>query len=460
MDLIERFRENLKKQLGTEAPRLLLAVSGGLDSVAMAHLCHRAGISFGVAHANFQLRGQASDADEDFVGKLALDLGAPFWVRRFDTEQYALYNGLSIQMAARKLRYQWFGEIAQEHGFAAVATAHHLNDSVETALFNFVRGTALKGLRGIEPFLDHIPSSGTPVPLLRPMLFATQGEIVKYAVSQGLKWREDASNLSDDYARNYIRHHIVPRLEELNPNFVQTAARNMRRLRAADENLTFFLERLIKREKDSITLDKPALQTLPSPRQAVRQLLKPYGFDAEQSRQIAENLDHIGLHLVSATGHGAWVERERVVVLPPEHLQSDVHLPENINGTATLKIAADDLMLRLPDGSQMFFWTDTLPQDLPSDPCSVLLDASCLQYPLQLRHWQPGDFFQPLGLDGKSQKLQDFFTNQKVPRWGKDQVWLLFNGDGAVLWVVGWRLDERFKIQPTTTKTLKITWIK
>jgi tRNA(Ile)-lysidine synthase len=460
MDLIESFTENLKKLIGPEVPRLLLAVSGGLDSVAMAHLCWRAGIAFGVAHANFQLRGQASDADEDFVGKLALDFGAPFWVKRFDTEQYAFYNGLSTQMAARKLRYQWFGEIAQEHGFAAVATAHHLTDSVETALFNFVRGTALKGLRGMEPLSSHIPSSGVPVPLLRPLLFATRDEIVQYIVSQGLEWREDASNLSDDYARNYIRHHIVPRLEELNPNFVQTAARNMRRLRAADQNLTYFLEKLIKREKDFIALDKPALQTLPSPRQAVRQLLKPYGFDAEQTRQIAENLGHVGLHLVSATGHRAWVERERVVVLPPERLQPDAHLPENISVTAPLQIAADDLMLRLPDGSQMFFLADAPPHSFPADPNSALLDASKLQYPLHLRHWRPGDLFQPLGLEGKSQKLQDFFTNQKVPRLEKDKVWLLLNGDGAVLWVVGWRLDERFKIQPTTTKTLKITWIK
>lgn len=474
MDLLEGYFKFLKThQLNlTNGSPTVLAVSGGLDSVVMAHLFKKAGYSFAIAHCNFQLRGAESDEDELFVQQVALDYEAPFFVKRFETSIYAEKNGLSIQMAARDLRYEWFGELATENGFSYVATAHHLNDSVETALLNFVRGTGLAGLSGIsvrkeiqtKRFTKDPDTSDLVVSVIRPLLFATRDEILEYARAENLIWREDSSNASDDYARNQVRHHIIPRLEQLNPNFLLTAARNLEKIREAHDNLDFLLCGIPTINGSEISLDKKTIARLPSPKQALRQLLQPYGFDAEQARQIAENLDHIGLELHSDSGYLLLVDRTKILLNTSTKRFNSEELPP---GPAA-DIQEDDLMVRLPDGSRIFLMPTTHPQ-IPvitanNHPAaldeSALVDAEKLQYPLHLRHWLPGDTFQPIGMGGKSQKLQDFFTNQKLTRFEKEEVWLLLNGDGAVIWLVGKRLDERFKIQSQTKKALKINWIK
>jgi tRNA(Ile)-lysidine synthase len=266
-------------------------------------------------------------------------------------------------------------------------------------------------------------------------------------------WREDSSNASDDYARNLLRHQVVPHMETLNPNFIHTAARNMRRIRAANENLSYFLNALVEADHSKLSIDKQAITRLPSPRQAIRQLLKPYGFDAEQTRQISLNLDHIGLEIRSETGYTALIDRHKILVSFPT---------EQPGAQPKIVVQEDDLMLRLPDGSQLFLMPGRASADeaVPTlNINSVAVDAEKLQFPLHLRHWQPGDYFQPLGMEGKRQKLQDFFTNQKLSRFEKDAVWLLVNGDDAVIWVIGHRLDERFKIQPSTRKLLKINLV-
>ncbi len=494
MNLLEGFFKFIKKNqlpLGEAAPALL-AVSGGLDSVVMAHLFREANFPFAIAHGNFQLRGGESDSDEHFVQKLASDFGVPFFVKRFETKTYAKQRGLSTQMAARDLRYEWFDQIAEENDFATIATAHHLNDSVETALLNFVRGTALAGLSGIAP------KSGL---LLRPLLFASRNEILEYAQTHKLAWREDSSNASDDYARNFVRHHIVPRLEELNPNFLRTAKRNMERIGEAQENLAFLLAHCFFEEGEApvlidgvteshpvnnrrLALLKQKLAELPAPQQALRQLLKPYGFDAEQARQVAANLDHVGLELRSEKGFQLLVDREKILVVPSAEvsqgkspiiftrrsfnegghhssfLPAEVLAKVGIIHHSSFIIQPDDLMLSLPDGSRLFLMAADPAPPFPDGRCAVLVDAGCLKFPLLLRPWLPGDSFQPFGMGGQHQKLQDFFTNQKLSRLEKEHVWLLLNGDGEVIWVVGWRLDERFKIHSNTKKALKINWIK
>jgi tRNA(Ile)-lysidine synthase len=471
MGLLEGFFKFLKTQqlpLG-EGSNTLLAISGGVDSMVLAQLFQSAKLSFALAHCNFQLRGAESDADEAFVKQVAENFGVPFFVKRFDTKEYAHENGLSTQMAARNLRYAWFVELAESHGFSNICTAHHLNDSVETALLNFARGTSLPGLSGI-PVQKNLPvlSSSSIVPLLRPLLFAPREEILEYAKANEIEWREDSSNDSDDYARNFVRHQIVPRFEELNPNFSQTAARNMRRIKSADENLVFLMNRWLSTgfmdtdglassqtiSKPLLTLEKQKLTLLPSPRQAIRQVLKPFGFDAEQTRQLSENLDHVGLELLSKSGFKVLVDREQLLVSPNHQITSSAN--------HQIIIQQDDLMLSLPDGSRIFFLPDQIPTTSyqSSNNESILVDADKLCFPLHLRHWQPGDAFQPFGMGCKSQKLQDFFTNQKFSRLEKDEVWLLVNGDGVLVWIVGLRLDERFKIHSSTKKVLKINWIK
>lgn len=424
-----------------------------MDSMCMAHLFLQAELPIAIAHCNFQLRGAESDEDEEFVQLFAEKSGIPFFSKRFDTAVFAEKAGISTQMAARNLRYAWFVDLCEQQGFSAICTAHHLNDSVESALMNFTRGTSLPGLSGI-PVQNGLPnaSGDSIVPVVRPLLFADLSEMKSFAKAHKIAWRVDSSNETDVYARNYIRLQVLPKLLKINPNFIQTAARNMRRIRASDENLTYFLQKMVRQDSNGISIDKAALAQLPSPRQATRQLLKPYGFDAEQTRQLAENLHQVGLQIRGKSGYTAQIERARIwVSLPITDLKK----------SNPIIIHADDLMLRLPDGSRimlMYVDNNTIQPEKNAD--IALLAADSLQFPLHLRHWQAGDVFQPLGMHGKSQKLQDFFTNQKLSRPEKERVWLLENGDKSLIWVLGFRQDERYKIQSETVKILKINWIR
>lgn len=453
MDLLKGFFKFLKTHhlpLDARQPTLL-TVSGGLDSVVMTHLFKCADLPFAIAHCNFQLRDAESDGDELFVQKIALDYEVPFFVKRFETKDYAEQHQISIQMAARELRYEWFAQIARENDYPYIATAHHLNDSVETALLNFVRGTGLSGLTGIAPLAGN---------LIRPLLFASKNELLEYALSHHLSCREDSSNESDDYTRNFIRHHIVPPLEAINPSFLRTAARNMERIGEADENLHFLLQQWLPIDPTTrnqllpFTIAKKNLEALPAPAHALRQLLKPYGFEPEQARQAAENLEHTGFELLSGTGFRLLIDRKEITVQP--EMSTDTN-------HAALSIQEDDLMIRLPDGSRLFFLHPDLtaiPSDHNTGSDSAVIDASKVIFPLKLRHWAPGDHFQPLGMEGKSQKLQDFFTNQKLSRLEKEEAWILFNGNGDVIWILGRRLDERFKIREKTTAVLKLNWMR
>ncbi|MBC7777008.1 MAG: tRNA lysidine(34) synthetase TilS, partial [Phycisphaerae bacterium] len=305
--------------------------------------------------------------------------------------------------------------------------------------------------------------------LIRPLLFASRDEILEYSRIHKITWREDSSNASDDYSRNFVRHHIVPLMEDLNPNFLNTAARSMGRIGEAEDNLTFLLNNWLNGEglTSTLSIEKQKLAQLPAPQQALRQLLKPFGFDAEQSRQLAENLDHVGLELHSEKGFTALVDRTEILVSSPSNPpclpagRQSTNLPIT---SPPIAIHEDDLMVSLPDGSRLFFLPSFALRATAGKPVtdhqSATVDAEKMKFPLHLRHWLPGDSFQPLGMGGKSQKLQDFFTNQKLSRFEKEKVWLLLDGNDAVVWVLGLRLDERFKIQSKTNKALKINWIK
>lgn len=417
----------------------LLALSGGLDSVTLLHILLRLGWPFAVAHCNFQLRGDESDGDEAFARDLAADAGLDFFVKKFDTQHFAHQNGFSIQMAARQLRYAWFEEIRQQKGFGPILTAHHLNDSVETALINLTRGTGLRGLGGLPVRQGSV---------LRPMLFATRDEVLQYAQREGLTWRNDSSNDSDEYTRNYIRRQVMPKFLALNPNFLHTAGRSLQRLRAADDNLDFFLRQLGETLPDgSYRIEKEKLANLPAPEEALRRLLKPYGFTAEQARQITEQLPETGRDWASESGIRLLNDRRALIVTQARQLPPP------------LRIEADDLMVKLPDNTRLVLTPSEAAGRYPDGRTAVLVDAGKLRFPLLLRPWQPGDVFQPLGMGSRHQKIQDFFTNQKVSRLDKEKAWVLADAGGAIIWLLGWRADERFKITETTRNALKISWI-
>lgn len=421
--------------------RVLLAVSGGVDSLVMAHLFRQAKRPFGIAHCNFHLRGAESDGDEAFVRQMAADWRAPFFGRRFDAGKHAEVTGQSVQMAARQLRYEWFEQIRAENGYARIATGHNRNDAVETALLHFIRGTGLTGLGGI-PLRNGY--------LIRPLLFAGRDEILAYARENGLNWREDSSNMKDEYTRNIIRHHIAPRMEAINPAFWASAEHTMRAVRAADANLRFLLEQILGRPDQAGTyrVKKKELADLPALPDALFDLFQPFGFFPDQMRQLADNWGQTGMEWLSPSGYRLLNDRQELLLFPLHTEQLSV------------RVEPDDLMVRLPDGGQLFLTPSEPGTPFPGHNESVLVDAEKLQFPLLLRRWQPGDTFQPLGMGGKSRKLQDYFTDLKLSKLEKEQTWILENSDHSIIWIVGMRLDERFKMEAETTKLLKISWVK
>lgn len=435
MSFFKRFLEFIHVNgLYRSDERVLLALSGGVDSMVLAHLLQQATQPFGIAHCNFQLRGKESDGDEAFVRLLGETWDVPVHVERFDTEQYASDHGCSIQMAARDLRYAWFETIRAAHGFDRIATAHNLNDSVETVLLNFTRGTGLNGLGGIAI------QNGA---IVRPLLFATRPEIAEYAKSNQIQWREDRSNSTDDYARNLIRHQIVPKLEALNPAFLNTGERSLHRLRDTASNLQFLSELYFGKNIQSI--DKERIMAFPAPKQMLYELLKPFGFSDEQARQMIETLSKTGQEWQSPDGFRVLNDRDVFMITGERQKPSGL-----------VQVYEDDLMVSLPENKRLVFMPAIPEGPFPDGHDGVLLDAEKLQYPLRVRSWLPGDQFQPFGMGGKHQKLQDFFTNLKLSQLDKERVLILENGDGAIIWIIGYRFDERFKIEPNTHKALKI----
>ncbi len=445
MELLPKFKDFIaKNSLLPDAAPTLLAVSGGLDSTVLTHLFRTTALPFAIAHCNFQLRGAESDGDELFVQQLAAKYAVPFFAKRFATTDYAQKTDLSIQMAARVLRYGWLEETRAEQGFGSLATAHHLNDAVETVLLNFARGTGLAGLIGIAA------RNGM---LVRPLLFATRLELEEYAAANELVWREDQSNATDDYARNFVRHNLVPPFLTLNPNFLATAARNLRRLRATHANAEFLLRQFLDvptTPNRGFILDKDRLAQLPDVRQALQTVLAPYGFHDEQARQLAASYAHAGLELHSPDGWQLFNYHSQILVTAAG--SAPILVP--------IRIQPDDLLVRLSDGQTLLVTAAEATPPYPDGHQAVLVDAEKLQFPLLLRPWQPGDWFQPFGMHGQRQKLQDFFTNAKLSRLEKERTWILENADGAIIWVVGYRLDERFKVLDFNRKSLKISLLE
>ncbi len=445
MQLLPAFKDFIdKNNLLPDAAPTLLAVSGGLDSTVLTHLFAVANLPFGLAHCNFQLRDEESEGDEIFVQQLAAQYAVPFFTKRFETKDYAQKMGLSIQMAARTLRYGWLEQMRAEHGFGHLATAHHLNDAVETVLLNFARGTGLAGLTGIAA------RNGT---LIRPLLFATRPDLEAYAAANNLVWREDRSNASDDYARNFVRHNLMPPFLTLNPNFLATAARNLRRLRGTQANADFLLRQFLEvpaASEQGFTLEKSRVAQLPDLRQALQNLLTPYGFTDDQVRQLAESNAQIGLELHSPDGWRALNDRRQLTVTATHPVST--LLP--------IRVRHDDLLVRLSTGEALLLTPAEATAPYPDGRLAVLVDAEKLQFPLILRSWQPGDWFQPFGMQGQRQKVQDFFTNNKLSRLEKERTWLLENKDGAIIWVVGHRLDERFRMGELGGKVLKISLLE
>ena len=421
--------------------RVLLAVSGGIDSVVMADLFQRVGQPFAIAHVNFGLRGAESDADAVFVQNKAESYGVPFHLIHFDTRAIAQERGLSIQVAARELRYDWFAELIQEHAYAGVATAHHQNDVLETLLLNLTRGTGLAGLHGIQARQNNV---------VRPLLFATRDRLVAYANEHRLTYREDSSNADDKYARNRIRHHVVPVLTDLNPGLWQTLPRTVERLRAAEVLMRAELDRSWQAIAEPFgmgtLLPTDKLLALPEPAFRLMEWLKPFGFTMEQTGQILASLTQpVGQVFLSPT-HRVSHERSGLL-LEPLSTQANYEI-----------ILSDwpDAPIRIADR-----WTLTIDMfDKPTDfrpsanPNIACFDADRLVFPLTVRPWRQGDRLRPLGLNGHK-LVSDLLNDLKLSRPEREQTAVLLSGQ-EIAWIIGRRIDHGFRLTSETKRICQI----
>lgn len=420
--------------LFTPAAKILAAVSGGIDSVLMVHLLKTAGYDFGIAHCNFQLRDDEALRDQAFCRNLATTLGVPFHTINFDTEQYAAENKISIQMAARDLRYQWFDTISQHSDYEVVALAHHQNDTIETILLNLTRGTGIAGLHGI------LPKNGK---LVRPLLFLTRAEIQTIVTTEGLTFVEDSSNASAKYARNKIRLEVVPKLKELNPSLEKTFENNLLHFRELEQLLEIRLDELRQTlpqiHNDLTYLPITKVKKLNPKRLLLFKLLDEYGFNETTIGDLIASLDkHPGRVFESGT-HTLLLDRDNIILklkaaAPPAEVIINAADHEANFGVYKLNLLHDDSPLIIKD-----------------NPLAVSIDANKLVYPLRMRSWHEGDHFFPLGMKGKK-KLSDFFINQKVPLHQKEEIPVLVNGNGEIMWVGGYRPDERYKVSDNTKK--------
>jgi len=443
MHLLDSFRKFIEaEKLFPARAHLLLAVSGGLDSVVLLDLCREAGYSLEILHCNFSLRGEESQRDEIFVTQLAHTYGVPVQVQLFDTLSYAESNGVPVQVAARELRYSWFEEqrIQSSVQPAFIVTGHHLDDNIETSLYNYFKGTGIAGLRGMLPVRDHIA---------RPLLFATREQLADYARKRGLQWVEDSSNASDKYARNYLRHQLVPVVKKIFPGVEQQLADNLQRLRETE----MIYRQAIGRIRQSLVTQKgqeyhiPVLKLLQqaAPRTVLYEIIRDFGFSPAQASEVLALCSSTSGHYVASATYRVIRNRAWLVIAP---------LPGD----------ADSWLLIEKPGTFTTQWGQLRVEQLniepgeviTPDPSIALLDTRQVQFPLLLRSWKQGDYFYPLGM-GKKKKLARFFIDQKFSKTQKEQA-LVVEMDKKIIWIPGHRIDDRFKIRPSTTSIWKLQW--
>jgi tRNA(Ile)-lysidine synthase len=441
MDLKDFLQFTDKQKLFFPGEKILLAVSGGMDSTVMTDLFRRAKFPFAIAHCNFGLRGKESDGDEVFVRRMADELKVAFFSEKFSTAEFASKNGISVQMAARELRYEWFEKVRAQQGFDHIATAHHLDDQVETFLINMIRGTGISGLHGI-------PIKNGKV--IRPLLFAYRKDIVQYALDHKIRHREDHSNQETKYLRNKIRHEVVPMLCSINPEFSEGLSETIRRIREFEElgdwALKEWKDRVMKRAGNDVVimiehlLKSTPLSVMPW------ELLSPFGFNESQVRNAMDCLEKDGEKMFLSSTHSLVKDRGRLVISPIRKATRNRRI--KINPFVRKKSIREPLPMVLERIN------DPGTYEIPADETIASLDYNKLVFPLIIRPWRPGDSFMPLGMR-KKKKLSDFFIDRKFSSKKKENTWLLCSGKDIV-WIIGHRIDHRYRITPQTREILRV----
>ena len=433
--MLNHLKTHIENRLGfLNQSKLLIAISGGLDSVVLTHLCHKLGFNIALAHCNFNLRGNESDTDEDFVLQLAENLELEVFVQRFDTELYAKENKCSIQMAARELRYTWFAELAEQLKFDYILTAHHADDNLETFIINFTRGTGLEGLKGIPEVNDKF---------VRPLLSFSSKDIETYAQENNMKWRDDSSNKSVKYLRNKLRHEVIPILKEINPSLLQSFQSTLSNLNDTadiiEESTNAVLKRAIETiDENHVAFKISEFKNVNNPKAYLFEIFKDYGFT--EWNDVVDLLD-------AETGKQVFSNTHRLIKNRNQLLLSKIQLNDN----QEILITEDDDKKQTTLGVLFFKETDAVLE--PSLNC-IYVDKALLKFPLTLRNKKEGDVFYPLGMSGKK-KVSKYFKDERLSLLDKENTWLLCSGD-HIIWVVNRRADNRFRVTENTKHILKI----
>ncbi|WP_347069958.1 tRNA lysidine(34) synthetase TilS [Flavobacterium sp. WV_118_3] len=432
--MLEQLQQHLNKNFAfLEGKQLLLAISGGIDSMVLLELFRNLPYSIAVAHCNFGLRDAESDGDEDFVKQWCAKHSIRFFTTRFATQDYADTQKCSIQLAARELRYNWFSGLLENEGFDYLLTAHHLDDTLETFLINLTRGTGLEGLTGIPA------QNGT---IIRPLLPFGRNEIEAYATANSIVWREDSSNTSDKYLRNRIRHQIVPILKELNPNFLNGFQNTLGHLQQTEtlvqDAVTELYSKIVTKKEEQLHIAIEKLKLIPNYKAYLYQWLKPYGFTA---------WDDIYNLINAQSGKQLFSENYRLLkdrdylLLEKQH----THQTETVQITENQEVTLEQVRLTV-------YSVTNVTEDRGGKV--IFVDKDKLKLPLILRKWKEGDYFYPSGMTGRK-KISKYFKDEKFSLIDKENCWLLCSGD-EIVWVVGKRSDRRFEIEQETNNIIKI----
>lgn len=417
----------------------LLALSGGIDSMVMAHLFLVAGFRFEIAHVNFQLRGKESIEDKNFVVQWAIANKINYHITEFDLKSYAQQKSVSIQMAARTFRYDWFETIRIRIKANSVATAHHLDDSIETILHNLTRGTGIAGLHGILPKKDH---------LIRPLLFATRDDITLYAEKNQIKYRTDSSNTDTKYTRNFIRQNVIPVLKQINPGLDKTFRTNIQALRATEhlyqEGIIKLKKTLLEKRGNDWFIPIRKLGNLAYPKQYLFECIRDFGFTYDLAEKAMD---------LTSSQAGSYIECKEYRIIKYKDFLILTKSREDLS--TFISISKGKKKLQFGAGTLKLNAVSKAIFNKSNNKCIAFADKKNIRYPLILRLWKAGDYFYPLGMQRKKKKISDFLIDEKIALHQKEKIWVLASNE-KIIWVVGHRLDDRFKIIESTKSILKM----
>lgn len=438
--MLSEFKNNiLSNSLFLKNQKLLVAFSGGIDSVVMIKLLMAADYSIELAHCNFNLRGKDSDTDEAFCKDFAKKNKLVIHTKQFDTKSYMKIKKLSIQMAARELRYTWFKDLVKHHKYDFVLTAHHANDNIETLLVNLIRGTGINGLTGIPPKQNY---------LVRPLLFASKNDILDYAQKNKLTFRHDSSNDEVKYIRNFLRHKVIPGLKRLNPSLEHTFNNNIRLFNEAARIVSAFeteaKTNCVTQENNELRISIQKIKRQAQAGLLLHSWLSPFGFNSSQTHQLQSALtaSKPGRFFLSDS-HQLLIDRDFIIVMPIEPESSEFRF--TIHQISDFKKSPVKLRAELLDSPEII-----------SDKKTALLDYKKIHFPLVLRNWEKGDKFVPLGMKSHK-KISDFLTGIKMPLFEKNKVRVIANSNNEIIWIIGHRIDNRYKLSPKSKTALKLT---